>query len=128
MKYSALDIKRIRISMKLTQAEFGKILGVGLRSIQNWESGAREISETAKLLLENTLKRENITLECALEKDGVSFTDFEVIDWLVKNKTRLKQHNEFFKLWLASEINAKVDEELSKLGVTVEYKTNNNEQ
>jgi len=51
-----LDIKKIRKELALSQTDFGKLLGVGLRSVQNWESGDRNISESAKKLLESIIK------------------------------------------------------------------------
>ncbi len=109
--------------MKMTQTEFGKMLGVGLRSVQNWESGDRKISDTAKLLLESKLKGQFSVPTLKLEKDGISFSDFEVIDWVVKNKEQLKQESEYFRLWLADEINQGVDKELARLGIEIEYKS-----
>lgn len=108
--------------MNLTQTDFGKMLGVGLRSVQNWESEDRNISDTARLLLESKLNNELSSQKYTLEKQGVSFTDFEVIDWVVKNKERLKRESEYFKLWLTDEINQGVDEELTRLGIEIEYK------
>lgn len=108
--------------MNLTQTAFGKMLGVGLRSVQNWESGGRNISDTAKLLLENKLKHELNSQKFALVKEEISFTDFEVIDWIVKNKERLMCESEYFKLWLDDEINKGVDKELTRLGIQIRYK------
>ncbi len=122
MKYSGLDIREIRKSMNLTQTEFGKMLGVGLRSVQNWESEDRNLSDTARLLLESKLKYDHSSQKLNLEKDGVSFTDFEVIDWVVKNKTRLLQESEYFRLWQADEINKGVNKELTKLDIELQYK------
>ena len=51
-----LNIKKIRKELALSQTDFGKLLGVGLRSVQNWESGDRNISESAKKLLESIIK------------------------------------------------------------------------
>ncbi|HHC78493.1 MAG TPA: helix-turn-helix domain-containing protein [Flavobacteriia bacterium] len=123
MKINKLEIRKIRESMKMTQTEFGKMLGVGLRSVQNWESGDRKISDTAKLLLESKLKKELPATKLTLEKDGVSFSDFEVIDWVIKNKEQLKRESEYFRLWLADEINQGVDKELARLGIEIEYKS-----
>ena len=40
---SSSEIKSIRLRTGLTQTEFGQRLGgIPLRTIQNWESGARE--------------------------------------------------------------------------------------
>ena len=57
-KMNALDIKKIRKSMGMSQTDFGQILGVGIRSIQLWESGSRDISESAKKLLIATINEE----------------------------------------------------------------------
>ena len=46
--FNALDIKRIRTNFHLTQTAFGKLLGVGLRTIQLWESGERNMTKTTK--------------------------------------------------------------------------------
>lgn len=35
-----VTIKAARANKNLTQAEFAKAVGVGVRTIQNWESGA----------------------------------------------------------------------------------------
>ncbi len=113
--------------MNLTQTEFGKMLGVGLRSVQNWESEDRNISGTAKLLLESKLKHEPSSQKLVLKKQGVSVTEFEVIDWVIKNKEKLLQDSEYFKLWLADVINQGVDKELSRLGIEIEYKSKKSE-
>jgi len=55
---NALDIKKIRKSMGMSQTDFGQMLGVGIRSIQLWESGSRDISESAKKLLIATINEE----------------------------------------------------------------------
>ena len=34
-----LDIKKIRIELGMTQADFAKRLGISIRTVQNWESG-----------------------------------------------------------------------------------------
>ena len=55
---NALEIKKIRKNMGMSQTEFGDMLGVGIRSVQLWESGNRNISESAKKLLIATLDDE----------------------------------------------------------------------
>ena len=35
-----LDIKKIRIELGMTQADFAKRLGISIRTVQNWESGS----------------------------------------------------------------------------------------
>jgi putative transcriptional regulator len=46
-----MDVKRIRQGYKLTQAEFAAMLGVSLRTLQNWEQGRRVPDGPARVLL-----------------------------------------------------------------------------
>jgi len=64
-----LEIKRIRKKLALSQTAFGKMLGVGLRSVQNWESGDRTISDSVKKLLESIIK-EKATLHKVTNNDS----------------------------------------------------------
>jgi putative transcriptional regulator len=43
--------KVIRTQMKLSQAAFAGLMGVSLRTVQDWEQGRREPSGPAKMLL-----------------------------------------------------------------------------
>ncbi len=45
------SVKEIRERYHLTQAEFAELLGVSLRTYQNWEQGRREPEGPAKVLL-----------------------------------------------------------------------------
>jgi DNA-binding transcriptional regulator YiaG len=59
--FNTLNIKKIRTNLHLTQTAIGKLLGVGIRTVQLWESGERKMSKTAeKLLNELILKESNI--------------------------------------------------------------------
>lgn len=42
------EFKQIRTKSKLTQAEFGKAIGVSGRTVESWEQGRRNITELAK--------------------------------------------------------------------------------
>lgn len=55
-KMNSLEVKRIRKKLGKSQKEFAKMLGVGDRAVQTWESGERNISTSAELLLEMILK------------------------------------------------------------------------
>ncbi len=46
-----LEIKKIRKELGKSQKEFAKMLGVGDRAVQTWESGERNISQSAEILL-----------------------------------------------------------------------------
>ena len=44
-------VARVRIMARLSQARFAALLGVSLRTLQDWEQGRREPSGAAKTLL-----------------------------------------------------------------------------
>lgn len=46
----------IRSFLGLTQTEFGDCLGVGLRHVQKWEAGDRNVSETAGRLMASLVR------------------------------------------------------------------------
>lgn len=45
------NVKHLREKTGLTQAEFSKMIGVSIRTLQNWEQGRREPEGPAKALL-----------------------------------------------------------------------------
>jgi len=53
MKHTSDDIRRIRKRLGLTQAAFGKRLGVTQNTVARWERGEMGISETASRLIDN---------------------------------------------------------------------------
>jgi len=54
-----LEIKKTRKNLNLTQTEFGKLFGLGLRTVQMWESGERIMTESVKIVLQNYLNEKN---------------------------------------------------------------------
>ena len=58
---SFLNVKKIRNELSLSQTSFGKLLGVGIRTVQLWESGDRKMSEGARILLQKVIEDENST-------------------------------------------------------------------
>ncbi len=46
-----VNVKRIRRNYQLTQLEFATMLGVSLRTLQNWEQGRRVPEGPARVLL-----------------------------------------------------------------------------
>ena len=48
---SPLDIKRIRNGYQLSQSQFAAMLGVSVRTLQNWEQGRRVPEGPAMVLL-----------------------------------------------------------------------------
>lgn len=73
----AIQLKKIRKNLGLTQTEFGKMLGVGIRTVQSWESGSRNITESTKMLLESKLKPEQSSYNT--EAIEVDFTQLNVM-------------------------------------------------
>jgi putative transcriptional regulator len=48
---SKIDVRRLRDQLGLTQSEFADMIGVSIRTLQNWEQGRREPEGPAKALL-----------------------------------------------------------------------------
>ena len=53
-------IKDLRIKAGMTQAAFGKALGIPMRTIQNWENGQRIPPDYVVTLIEYKLKGEKL--------------------------------------------------------------------
>ena len=47
-----IDVKSLRARLSLTQLEFSKLIGVSIRTLQNWEQGRREPEGPARALLQ----------------------------------------------------------------------------
>lgn len=48
---SKVNVRKLRDQLKLTQADFANMIGVSIRTLQNWEQGRREPEGPAKALL-----------------------------------------------------------------------------
>jgi putative transcriptional regulator len=46
-----IDVRALRERTGLTQADFSRMMGVSIRTLQNWEQGRREPEGPAKALL-----------------------------------------------------------------------------
>jgi len=62
-KYRAVDAKRIRGKLHVSQSQFAMMLGVSKSTLQNWEQGRREPDGPAKALLRVVDKRPDAVLE-----------------------------------------------------------------
>ena len=51
-EFSAPDVKQIREQYELSQSEFAALLGVSIKTLQNWEQGRRTPHGTARVLLQ----------------------------------------------------------------------------
>jgi putative transcriptional regulator len=50
-KYEAVDIRKLRESVDVSQSQFAKMIGVSKGTLQNWEQGRRHPRGPAKALL-----------------------------------------------------------------------------
>jgi putative transcriptional regulator len=50
------DVKRIRESYQLSQRQFASLLGISVKTLQNWEQGRRVPRGSARILLEVATK------------------------------------------------------------------------
>ena len=53
---TALDVKQIREQYALSQSEFAALLGVSIKTLQNWERGRRTPHGAARVLLQVAAK------------------------------------------------------------------------
>lgn len=56
-------IAKIRLSTKLSQSKFAALMGISVRTLQDWEQGRRSPSGAAKTLLRVAEKHPDILLE-----------------------------------------------------------------
>ena len=52
----APDVKRIREQYQLSQSEFAALLGISVKTLQNWEQGRRTPHGSARILLQVAAK------------------------------------------------------------------------
>ena len=57
------DIKKIRSELSVSQDEFALMIGVSVRTLQNWEQGRREPDGPARALLQVASKNPQAVLE-----------------------------------------------------------------
>jgi putative transcriptional regulator len=50
-KYNAVDIRKLRESIKVSQSQFARMIGVSVDTVQNWEQGRRTPRGPAMALL-----------------------------------------------------------------------------
>ena len=58
-------VSEIRARMKLSQSEFARLLGVSVRTLQDWEQGRRSPSGPARMLLQVAHKNPKALLDAA---------------------------------------------------------------
>jgi putative transcriptional regulator len=62
-KIDAPEIKMVRKALSVSQSEFAMMIGVSVRTLQNWEQGRRKPEGPAKALLHVALKNPKALLE-----------------------------------------------------------------
>lgn len=63
LKMDGKEIKDARNVLGISQTKLGELLGVSMRTIQNWEDGSRNISISAKMILNQLLQQKNQVAE-----------------------------------------------------------------
>ena len=51
-QYEKIDVHRIRAKFRLSQSDFARVLGISVRTLQNWEQGSRNPVGASRKLLE----------------------------------------------------------------------------
>lgn len=59
------DVAQARLQSGLTQAQFAKLMGVSVRTLQEWEQGRRSPTGAAKTLLRVAQNHPEVLLEIA---------------------------------------------------------------
>lgn len=54
------NVKKIRENYKLSQNEFAALMGISVKTLQNWEQGRREPEGAARVLLQIAAKHPEI--------------------------------------------------------------------
>jgi len=57
------EIRKIREGVGVSQANFARMLGISLRTLQDWEQGRRRPNQAAQSLLAVAAKRPDVMLE-----------------------------------------------------------------
>ena len=61
--YKAVDVKRVRNKLYVSQGQFALMIGVSKATLQNWEQGRRKPEGPAKALLRVVEKKPKAVLE-----------------------------------------------------------------
>lgn len=61
-KYSAMDVKKIRTSMDMSQNEFASAFGISVSTLRHWERGDRTPQGPALVLLNIVAKEPQVVL------------------------------------------------------------------
>ena len=73
-KFSPLDVKNVRASMNMSQAEFASAFGISVSTLRHWERGDRQPQGPALVLL-NIVKKEPRAVLNALSNSNSFVSD-----------------------------------------------------
>lgn len=117
-----LELKKIRKKLNLSQEKFAEKLNISKSIVQKWEQNNRKIPDSMSLLIKSFDEGSNLNLpQKSILKDGVFFSELEIIDWVVSNIDYLKENNKYFKLEIDNLVNKKFEKHLKEKGFTVKY-------
>ncbi|RME87983.1 MAG: helix-turn-helix domain-containing protein [Anaerolineae bacterium] len=60
---TALDVQAIRKRLGLSQSRFALLLGISVRTLQNWEQGRRQPRGAARVLLQIAARHPEVVLD-----------------------------------------------------------------
>ena len=64
------NVKKIRSTYKLSQPEFAALMGISVRTLQNWEQGRRVPEGAARVLLQVAAKHPEVIWEVVKMKSA----------------------------------------------------------
>ena len=66
------NVKKIRKNYKLTQTEFAALMGISVKTLQNWEQGRREPEGAARVLLQVAAKHPDLIWDVVQVKSAAT--------------------------------------------------------
>lgn len=67
-KYDDIQVKAIREKYGLSQPKFAQLIGISVKTLQNWEQGRRRPVGPARVLLKIAEKNPKAIIETTIEK------------------------------------------------------------
>ena len=125
--FNTLNIKKIRTNLNLTQTAIGKLLGVGIRTVQLWESGERKMSKTAEKLLNELILKESNIITDELTLNQINLDQHDLLEDIIRRGVITERLTEIiidnheklllnsnYKNWFELQVYKKVLEVMSK--------------
>ena len=77
--FDAPDVKAARANLNLTQQEFASLLGISVRTLQNWEQGRRTPHGPARVLLHVAVRHPEALLDVVSAQYAQSHTRYSAV-------------------------------------------------